>query len=432
MEADDQKRIVEMQESHDLFMVSLMLVLDISRRHLGDGDKKSREGVDEMIGMLSGEGVEAEKKGVLIKKVFMILDIYFDLLKGNDCKLFNLYTKHKGKAVRVRIIPGIDFWSLWDRFDDGVRGKIWDLIKLMYVASSYMINSSGNSNNVVNLGRIEMLRGDVVMGEGSVFEEFWKVYPNCKMITRKGFNPFVGVGENNKEYGLKDLLGGPKLLPEQTGCGIDGISKLLGIDKMINMEDLAKQLKNITKEQIEAATKSIKGMLGDVDENTSEMIDLMLTDITDELKKEELGNGNPLNNLVKIAENVAHKIMPKIDSKKVDMTQVWNSTRNMASKCQDKDGKPIFDGPNNPLAMVSSLLEKQMNMNQFGSGKNSGGKKKGMTEEEYVKECQDILNELGLPNISPEKMKNVELSKLMSELGPRQGVAAKKKKSKRK
>ncbi|AYV80954.1 MAG: hypothetical protein Harvfovirus11_16 [Harvfovirus sp.] len=447
----DEKRILQMQESHDLFMASLMLLLDVSRNCVGVSEKKAVQhvaGVDKMIALVNDNGVDTEKKGALIKKVFMILDIYFDLLKTNDPKLFNLYSKHKGRAVRVTIIPGIDFGSLWDKFDAVSQERLWNYVKLMYISSSYMIGSSGNTNNVVSPEKVKSLNSDIGIKPAELYDQFWKVYPNSTLVTKKIFNPFEGVGENNTEYGLSDLLSGPKLLPDQTAPGglggLGNIGKLLGIEKMINMEDLAKQLKNITKEQIENATKSIKSLLGDVDENTSEMIDLMLTDITDELKKEELGVGNPLNNLVNIAQNVAHKMIPKIDSRKVDMAQVWNSTRNMASKCQDKDGKPIFDGPNNPLSLVTSLLEKQMNMNQFGSknknnksGGGGGGKKvkpdEQLSEQEYMNECQDILKQLGLPNISPDKMKNMEVSKLISELGQAKKEPKKKtKKSKRK
>ena len=108
------------------------------------------------------------------------------------------------------------------------------------------------------------------------------------------------------------------------------------IDNKLNMEYLSKQLKNITKEQIEDSTKNIKSLLGDVDENTSEMISLMLTDIKDELCKDNATSNdgsNPINNflkMAKIAESVAHKMIPKIDPKKVDMEKLLNSTKNIA------------------------------------------------------------------------------------------------------
>lgn len=279
-----------------------------------------------------------------------------------------------------------------------------------------MVNASGNDNDVVNINKANELNLTLIGNEKEIYDQFWKKFPNNTLVTKMiGFNPFIGVGENKENYGVNDLLSGPKLLPDQTSPGIDGVTKLLGIDKILNLEDLSKQLKNITKEQIDQAKNSIRSLLGDVDENTSEMIDLMLNDITDELKKEDISKGHPINNLVKIAECVAHRMMPKIDPKKVDMNKVWNSTKNIASKCYDKDGKPIFDGPNNPLSIVTTLMEKQMNQMQQKTmqTKQSGNV---MTEEEYTKECQNILQQIGLPNISAEQIKNLNFNNLINEL----------------
>ena len=437
----DQERVVVMQEYHDLFISGLMLLLDVLKTHGVDPVARFSE---KLMGALTDNKVDIDKKGVIIKKVFMILDTYFDLLKGQDSKLFNLYTKQGTKSVKVTIVPGIDIGSVWKGIVPDSQAQVWRYLRFMYVASSQMINTSGNNNNVVNVTRIQELGCQ----GGSLREEFWARFPGSGLVSvpagasgasgasavpvagapTPAFNPFVGVGENTAEYGVSDLLSGPALLPDQTAPGVEGISKMLGIDKMLNMEDLAKQLKNITKEQIEQATKSIKALLGDVDAGTSEMIDMMLTDITDELKREDISSGQPINNLVKIAETVAHKMMPKIDPKKVDMKKVWDSTRNIATKCHDKDGKPIFDGPNNPLSLVTGLMEKQMMMQGRRSGAKNKGRGKGgadsdagagdpaLSEEEYIKECQDMLKQMGMPHMAPDQVKNLRIDQLLGEI----------------
>lgn len=409
MSADD-KKIITMQENHDLFIASLMLLLDIleSKTNYANASKLLKE--------LNESKIDIDRKSSIIKKVFMLVDIYYDLLKSQDKKLFNLYTKQNNKIVKVTVIPSIDVGAVWDKLEDDDQNKIWEYLKYMYISSSYMVNASGNDNDVVNINKANELNLTLIGNEKEIYDQFWKKFPNNTLVTKMiGFNPFIGVGENKENYGVNDLLSGPKLLPDQTSPGIDGVTKLLGIDKILNLEDLSKQLKNITKEQIDQAKNSIRSLLGDVDENTSEMIDLMLNDITDELKKEDISKGHPINNLVKIAECVAHRMMPKIDPKKVDMNKVWNSTKNIASKCYDKDGKPIFDGPNNPLSIVTTLMEKQMNQMQQKTmqTKQSGNV---MTEEEYTKECQNILQQIGLPNISAEQIKNLNFNNLINEL----------------
>ena len=425
MESSDQKRNIEMQEYHDIFIASIMLFLDIAKNSQKESISLK---ATSMINSFNNNTIDIEKKGSLIRKVFTILDIYYDLLKEEENKLFSLYTNHKGKILKVTIIPGIDISGIWDTLDGTNQKNVWNYIKMMYISTSNMIDSAGNTNNVVNLNRIEDLKKTMTITTKQLYENFWKLYPESKLIVNNTFNPFIGVGSNNTEYGLSDLLSGPKLLPDQSSPGINGITKMLGIDKMLNMDDLAKQLKNITKEQIDEATASIKSMLGDVDENTSELIDIMLTDITDEFKKGDISSGHPVDNFVKIAESVAHKMMPKIDKNKIDINKVWNSTRNMASKCQDKDGKPLFDGPNNPLSLVTGLMEKQMKMYSNNNNNNKQKTKKNettektqpdvpdMTEDEYVNECQNILKQLGLPNISEDKVKNIQIDKLISDL----------------
>ena len=404
------KRILAMQENHDLFIASLMLLLDIL-------NNTNYQNATKLLQEFNDTKINIERKGSIIKKVFMLVNIYFDLLKSEDTKIFNLYTKYNAKVVKVTVIPGIDIGTVWDKLETTDQNKVWKYLKYMYISSSQMVNESGNENDVVNLDKVNDLRSTLTSKDNQkdIYNEFWLKFPNNTLVTKVAeFNPFVGVGENIAEYGVDDLLSGPKLLPDQSSPGVDGITKLLGIDKILNLEDLSKQLKNITKDQIEQATVSIKSLLGDVDENTSEMIDLMLNDISDELNKEDISGGNPISNLVKIAECVAQKMMPKIDPKKVDMNKVWNSTRNIATKCHDKDGKPIFDGPNNPLSIVTNLMEKQM---QWGSKPRQGSNtQKQMTEEEYAKECQNMLQQLGLPNVSVDQLKNIQLDKLVNDL----------------
>ena len=140
---------------------------------------------------------------------------------------------------------------------------------------------------------------------------------------------------------------------------------MLGVDKMLNMEELSKQLKNINKSEIDEATANIKNLLGsNVDENTSDMIGNILNDITDQLKASDLSNGDPIQNIISIAERVAQNTLPKIDKNKVDIKKVFESTQNLANNYKDKDGKPLmanFGNGVNPLDILSSLMQNPNN-----------------------------------------------------------------------
>ena len=54
----------------------------------------------------------------------------------------------------------------------------------------------------------------------------------------------------------------------------------------------------------------------------------MLDDITKELQSNNLSDGDPFQNIMKVAEKVAEKIKPKVDQKdNIDLTHVFLSIR---------------------------------------------------------------------------------------------------------
>ena len=135
---------------------------------------------------------------------------------------------------------------------------------------------------------------------------------------------------------------------------------MVGIDKMLNLGELTEQLKNMKKEDIDEATNSIKCLLGN-DDNTSNLVSDMLMNIQDELKKENISNGNPLDNIVKIAESVASKMKPKMDEDGVDMNKLWQSTQNLANQCANENGNSLFGNGNNPFDLKKSVTSKLIN-----------------------------------------------------------------------
>ena len=336
-----------------------------------------------------------------------------NLLKNKDTKLFNLKEKWDDKLVKITIIPAIDIGASWNLLDSETQDKIWLYMKALYINSMRMIsnvNSSINTNS-----SIDDFLSDYK--EDAILSDFWKSYPETSIIIKKEFNPYVGVGTTNENYGVAQMISGPEVLPDQVQPGIGGVAQMLGVDKMLNMKELSEHLKNLSPDEIEKATTSIKSMLGNVDEGTSQMIDMMLNDISSELKKEDTASGNPMDNIVKIAETVAKGMMPKIDHNKVDMSKVWNQTKDMANKCQDKDGKPLFQGGSNPLSLLTGFMEKQMNLHQNKNTQSSTNKEtqNKMSEADYEKECRKMMKEMGLPNIPPEMLKQMPINQLLAD-----------------
>ena len=53
----------------------------------------------------------------------------------------------------------------------------------------------------------------------------------------------------------------------------------------------------------------------------------MLDDITKELQSNNLSDGDPFQNIMKVAEKVAEKIKPKVEKDNIDLTHVFLSIR---------------------------------------------------------------------------------------------------------
>ena len=301
----------------------------------------------------------------MIKKIFTAVSSNYELLKEKNPKLFQLkVTKEDGRQVTMTIIPGLDMMYSWYCLSNEDKDNLWFYIENMFVSGTKMIHlvneTSTSSFDTKILKEINYAR---------IKKDFMTVFPEQQVVNVMNLDvdPFLlGVGSNNnEEFGVDNILAATQDIQKGVDApGIGSVAKMLGVDKMLNMDELSKQLKNISKTEIDEATSNIKKLLGsNVDENTSEMIGNILSDITEQLKSNDLGKGDPIQNIISIAEKVAQNALPKIDKNKIDMKKVFESTQNLANNYKDKDGKPILAGlggnGTNPLAMLTSLMQNQ-------------------------------------------------------------------------
>lgn len=317
----------------------------------------------------------------IIKKIFSAVSSNYDLLVKKDPKLFQLKTlKDNGKQVTMTIVPGLDIIYSWYCLNNTDRDNMWFYIENMFVSGTKMIHLVNETS--ISGFDTKMLKE---LNYNRLKKDFIERFPEQSVINvmNLDIDPFLGVGQNNvQDFGVEDMLATTKDLPQGPQApGLGSMAKMLGVDKMFNMEELSKQLKNINKSEIDEATKNIQKLLGsNVDENTSNMIGSILSDITDHLKSEDIGSGDPIQNIISIAEKVAQKAMPKIDSNKVDMKKIFESTQKLADNYKDEKGNPILSGPNNPLAMLSSMMQGQM------QGK--------MNDKDQMKMAQEMMKNL--------------------------------------
>lgn len=408
-----------MKKSHELFLASTTLLLYTIKTNINDNSKQIKKNTDKFYDALVTQKFTVEDIGDFIKKTFTVISGNITLLKSQDVKLFQLRESKNNKLIRVTILPGIDLNEAYNLLNDNAKTLLWKYVKSLYIAASklvLLVNKTGISEDIVR--KTSELSSN--FNQQEIFSVFHTTFPNSTLIDKEDFDPFIGVGTNNGDgFSVNDIVNVSKSIDtnQSSDPGIGSMLKMVGVDKMINLDDLSNQLKNINQQDITEATENIKKLLGNnIDEGTSEMIGIMLNDITNELKTDNLTKGDPINNIVKIAETVAKNMLPKIDPKKVDMNKVWASTQNMAKNYVDDKGNKVFQG-GNPLSMLTNLMESQMNnSNKFSS--------KQPTNEQYVKECEDIFKKMGMSNMDMKKLKNMDISKIMSNIDSAGNISA--------
>jgi hypothetical protein len=233
-------------------------------------------------------------------RYFNIINPYYSLLDQRKEELFN---------NQLNIMPKVNLSDYRELLNDESKDKLWSLLNVLYVLSDLIKNSeveSQSPNNQV-----------------------------CEVDTKQSaeFNPYIGVQPNNNNYTIDQMFGGPKDLPgEKKNIDLSsaGLMSQVGqLSKMIDMNKFSEDIKNINSDDIKEATNNIKNMLGSKsDEKTSNLISDMLDDITKELQNNNLTDGDPFQNIMKVAEKVAERIKPKVEENNIDLTQFMSSNEN--------------------------------------------------------------------------------------------------------
>ena len=402
-----------LQKSYDSFIMSSSLILQTIVLHVKEElDVKKNALV--FLEAINKKQLEVSKVGDIIKKVFMIVSNNINYLKNKDVRLFDIKEKRNGIDVTVTLLPGINLYEAFLNLEKPKRKKMWKYVKGIYIASLDMISFIQNGNIDENIKIItDNFKSEV--SETYIKQEYDTIFKNKDKndLKKEEFNVFTGVGENNNNYSVEEMNSGPELLPDQQAPPDSGIGLILeatGLNKMINLDDLAEQLKNITPEEIKEATDSIKKLLGkNLDEKTAQVIDDMINDVTQELtenKKENLKDGKGgLSTIGKIAETVAKKVMPKINSKNLDPQKIIESTQNLTNIYKDQMSKSGNNGPD-PMAMLSSFLGNQMKMAE--NLKNNNGNKNAKIKEDMMKQYKNMMKDMNVPQ---------DLNNLFSNLG---------------
>lgn len=299
-------------------------------------------------------------KGRIVKKIYKVLTQHLDKLYPDpDISLFSLTNENNEK---ITIIPGLDIGLVAKSLDENELKILWTHVYMLYISSVGMI-SVNNSHKK----------------EGKV----WDVLPKMKQkvaefgINKDGqiFNPFVGVGSSSGECTVDSMFSGiDNIQKPSEGQSIEEVLKLTGVDKLVDINQLNEQLKNVKQEDIDEATRNITKLLGaEHDSDISEVCGTLVENIVKDLKENPDGG---IKNMFDVAKSVSQKVGKTIEKNKMrktalQLTEFLKNGENNLKNMKDDKGNPIGKNIMNSLSIPLKLVQSynQNDDNQDGTDK---------------------------------------------------------------
>lgn len=254
-----------------------------------------------------------------------ILLRYVSIMKKYELKLEN-----QDESIFLDIenpcypLPGLNLNSLWPTLASGQKKKIFTYLKMQLLLSNMIIQSEKSQQDTVAQTNIET--------PASALDETTTDTPQEKKLE---FNPYEGIGGSaDGGYSVEEMFTNMDCLQKEetsSGFGLGSIGKMLGVDNMINMDELTNQLNSMTEKDIDETTESIQKALGNNDPKTAGLLSDMLNSLKAELVKEidpnnpnnSSSNSNPLDTIMRVANTVAKTIKPKMQQENVDIADIF-------------------------------------------------------------------------------------------------------------
>jgi hypothetical protein len=174
----------------------------------------------------------------------------------------------------------------------------------------------------------------------------------------------AGVGPTDNNYSVSDVYSGPMVMPGEeesnnAGPGLESVSKMLGVDKMLNLQELSEHLNSMDPEALEQTFGSIESLMGSkFDDAQKQTFASMFEHIKEGLTSEDLSSGSSIENLFKIANKVSEKMRPELKKSGVNINDMIT---------QMQEGNPMF---NNMLNMMNGTGNVQEMMQNMGGSSN--------------------------------------------------------------
>jgi len=253
--------------------------------------------------------------------------------------------------------------------------KFYDFIdKLNFIVNDENINSLKKKYNKINqtkliknfVKNLETYKDSINKCDDSIFTNDIFIYENINIsniwnklnneTTKKSFWEYLQIlyilgevfvnGYTNDDM-MKNLL--------ETNNTSTNSNQQMNLENMLKnltggkLGDMNNKLFDIDENEIKEASNNMKEMFKDSDSKTGDIMCDMIGDISNELSNSK---GKGLNNILNIAENVANKFKPKLESGEINLNDLLNSAKNamgnMSGEVPDTD---------NPMDLLNNLMK---------------------------------------------------------------------------
>ena len=328
----------ESSNNHEIFVDTVhKFITDLNRYYPNDGCTK-------LLEMFSN----LDMSKILVRFIKLI-GKYEQQIKDKDDTMF---------STPCVPFPEVQLHEVWTHLNSGQKRKVYNYLHMLLFIGKLIIQQESAVVSTNNGG-----------GSGGVVEAVDST-PNVSTPSdnKLQFNPYEGVGTTNTPFSVDELYSNMDCLmtDEQkngsSSFGLGSLSKLVGMDNLLNMDDLTSQLNNITDEDIDEANQNIQKMMGGNcnDPKSSKMLTEMLSSIKKELNNEKESNNmskNPIESIVKIAKTVAENIKPKIEEDNIDIGDLFGGLNKGGDTGEDMQ---------NPFNMLNKMMGNLSNIKEGG------------------------------------------------------------------
>lgn len=271
----------------------------------------------------------------LIRRYYNVVHPFKERLTKRDISIF---------SNALFIIPEFNISFFWNNLPEENREYVWTTLSRLLIYSTLVID---NSNNTVSL-----------QSEKKNIKQSPIPVNNSTTVPPSEVNPYVGIGNNNADISVASLQN-----EIRTGA-IECNPMLKMLKNTISTDGFASQLKNLDENVILQMTDEVKKLITQHidDPQVSGTIEDMLSNIGDELKSNDLSNGDLFEKMIKIAEKMSTKMLKDAADNKFSSEKLLASTQAIMKGIGMPENMSIEDllsgGDTNMLSLLMSSLKK--------------------------------------------------------------------------